>query len=670
MSAIWLAAGCACLALLPGAPAFAQEPSPRARETFFNARYLEARLHMGAGEWEQARQALETCRPADGCPAAVFELLARVCSAQGKVDEALRAVEDGLERYPTSVELLIGHALLQREKGRISEAIDDLNRALEQSPNRQDVLEMLSELHLSRLISNPANSQEELRKLIEVYDRMLASRVGHDRIIPLLVLSTLYQKVDEMEKAVEVSAEALRISPDLTGVQEAHASALVAAGREGEAIELYRRALVGEPGNEDVRRKLEALLLQEGGEAGRSRFFIELAADNLDNAGVQQISASVLIKAKRWPEAEGCLRALLQLKPEDVPNKLLLLHVWIEMGRLDDAVAEAKRMGDSGGELAPAITLSFAESLENQGHRREALELLETYHSSHPLNENVALGLVSLLIEDDQQEKAMGLLEKVKAQSPENFLAVALLSEVYAGEGRFDEAHAMLGALPEPMRERHARDLALIRAGLYINQSVKAEDDEQHEGAIAFLDRALELLDGVPESGRPQDRQRMRGLRTGVWLNRALILQRRGETDDAEAAYRKALDLNPDDAETWNSLGYFYAQTGQKLDEAHLMILRALELKPDAPHILDSLGWVLYCQGRFDEALPHLERAARELSDEPSSAEIYDHLGDAYSKLDRSEDARKAWSRALELKGEVDLKPIRAKLEQTQAVRP
>jgi tetratricopeptide (TPR) repeat protein len=656
--------GCAWFALFGSGPAHAGETADAAGDgMFFNARYLEAQLLLAAGRTDQARTTLESCRKAAACPDFIYQALARTYATEGKLKEAQGALDEGLKRHPQSVNLLVVRASLKREAGSVIEAMDDLERALKTAPHRQDVLEMLSELHLSRLISNPAGSDEEIGKLIDVYNQMLTSRRGNERLVPLLVLSTLYQKIGQVEKAVEVSKEALSINSRSTRVFETHASALVAAKRYDEALKTYRRALVIAPDDEDLRHKVEALLLEQGGEDRRARFFIELAADYPDNAGIQQAAARVLMGAKRWPEAESCLRALLRKRPEDIPNKLALLHVWMEMGKVQDVVAEAKRLGRASGDLAPAITLSVAEALESQGRRREAISLLEDYNANHPLNENVALGLVALLIESDQQEKAAGLLEKIKAQAPGNFIAIALLAEVYAYRERFDDAHNLLNALPESVRTQHAADVALLRSGLYINQSAKLKNGNDQARALTLLDQALALLSGMPQADRPQDRQKVLDLRTAVWLQRGLIHQKRGDQTAAEAAYRQAMDLNPGDAETWNTLGYFYAQTNQKLDEAQRLIQKALELKPKAPHILDSLGWVLFRQGRYQDAVAQLEKAARDMGDQPDTAEVYDHLGDAYAKVGRVENARQAWNKALQLKSDLDPGPIRKKLE-------
>jgi tetratricopeptide (TPR) repeat protein len=95
------------------------------------------------------------------------------------------------------------------------------------------------------------------------------------------------------------------------------------------------------------------------------------------------------------------------------------------------------------------------------------------------------------------------------------------------------------------------------------------------------------------------------------------------------------------------------------LDQALEMIRQAVAAEPENPAYLDSLAWVLHRMGRSEEALPHMEKAAKLMEDDPDST-VLDHLGDILAALKRLPEARTHWKRALEL----DPAPeIRKKLE-------
>ena len=74
------------------------------------------------------------------------------------------------------------------------------------------------------------------------------------------------------------------------------------------------------------------------------------------------------------------------------------------------------------------------------------------------------------------------------------------------------------------------------------------------------------------------------------------------------------------------------------------MLARAHAAEPANGNIQDSLGWAQFRQGQYDIAVETLEGA---VSKEPASAEINDHLGDAYWQVGRTREARWQWSRVL-----------------------
>jgi tetratricopeptide (TPR) repeat protein len=128
---------------------------------------------------------------------------------------------------------------------------------------------------------------------------------------------------------------------------------------------------------------------------------------------------------------------------------------------------------------------------------------------------------------------------------------------------------------------------------------------------------------------------------------RGIAYERLKEWDKAEPAFRRALELNPDDADVLNYLGYSLIDKGLKLDEALKMVEKAVELEPDSGYIIDSLGWAYFRLGRLQDAIVELERAIAIL---PGDATINDHLGDAYWAVGRKLEARFQWNHAL--KGE------------------
>jgi tetratricopeptide (TPR) repeat protein len=141
---------------------------------------------------------------------------------------------------------------------------------------------------------------------------------------------------------------------------------------------------------------------------------------------------------------------------------------------------------------------------------------------------------------------------------------------------------------------------------------------------------------------------------------RGICFERSKQWAQAEMDFLKSLELNADQPQVLNYLGYSWVDQGVNLDRGLDMIKKAVELRPNDGYIVDSLGWAYYRLGRFEDAVKELERAIELRPEDPV---INDHLGDAYWKVDRRLEANFQWRHALDLKPEPEDAPkIQAKL--------
>ena len=62
---------------------------------------------------------------------------------------------------------------------------------------------------------------------------------------------------------------------------------------------------------------------------------------------------------------------------------------------------------------------------------------------------------------------------------------------------------------------------------------------------------------------------------------------------DAEAAYRKAIELNPNSAIAYNNLGWLLGNRLQRYAEAEAALRKAMELSPNDPKTYYNIGWLL-----------------------------------------------------------------------------
>ena len=157
--------------------------------------------------------------------------------------------------------------------------------------------------------------------------------------------------------------------------------------------------------------------------------------------------------------------------------------------------------------------------------------------------------------------------------------------------------------------------------------------DERWAEASAAYDAAVALIPEPAVAGY-----------WSIYYSRAISLERQKLWEPAEADFRKALALQPDQPQVLNYLGYSFLERGENFEEALSMIERAVAQRPDSGYIIDSLAWGYFLAGRYEEAVDPMERASVL---EPVDPVVTDHLGDVYWAVGRKLEANFQWRRAL-----------------------
>ncbi len=142
---------------------------------------------------------------------------------------------------------------------------------------------------------------------------------------------------------------------------------------------------------------------------------------------------------------------------------------------------------------------------------------------------------------------------------------------------------------------------------------------------------------------------------------RSMLSEKKNDYTSSEKDLRAILAQDSDNAMALNALGYTLTVHTDRYEEAHELILRALELNPGDPATIDSLGWVLYRLGKYDDAIHQLRRAIEKLPD----PEVASHLGEVLWVTGQREEATSVWKTILENDPDNDI--IRQTMKRLQA---
>jgi tetratricopeptide (TPR) repeat protein len=120
---------------------------------------------------------------------------------------------------------------------------------------------------------------------------------------------------------------------------------------------------------------------------------------------------------------------------------------------------------------------------------------------------------------------------------------------------------------------------------------------------------------------------------------------RLGQTDQAITEFRKAIEINPNEAKAHSYLGNAYAEKGQT-DQASIEYRIAIKIDPNDAVVHGNIGFGYDRQGKIDQAITEYRRV---IEINPNSTEAHFNLGAAYDEKGQTDDAISEYLRVIEI---------------------
>jgi tetratricopeptide (TPR) repeat protein len=331
--------------------------------------------------------------------------------------------------------------------------------------------------------------------------------------------------------------------------------------------------------------------------------------------------AAEAMRAGNLDQAGDGFASIVKDAPQFAEAYLNLGLVREEQGRHGDAIASFQKALELKPRLRGAnLFLGVAEFRSNR--LDAAIVALHKETAAYPKDAIAWMWLGVVQLEQGNGEDAAEALDKAAKLSPENI-------DILYHRGRAhlfvsNESYSrMFKADPKSWRVREL--LAEANAGA-----------ERHMDAIAEYEAAIKLAPNEPR------------------LHEELGTEYRlaGKMQEAEQAYLKELEIDPENTTAQYKLGVIAIEMGNPA-RGKSLIEGALRVKPDLRHSEYNLGRAEMLLGNDDTAARHLERATSAAGSDPEVVEqSWYQLGIAYRRLHRMEDAQKAMATFQKLKDE------------------
>lgn len=188
--------------------------------------------------------------------------------------------------------------------------------------------------------------------------------------------------------------------------------------------------------------------------------------------------------------------------------------------------------------------------------------------------------------------------------------------------------------LLDMMKKGYSPVVPLVLAELY-------QREGKYEEVVALTTPVLTELQ-KSKNKYLQEKARFYSVRGAAYLELRQL-------QNAQADFKKAFKLDPENPIILNNLGWAYLEQNTNLNQAYALIERAHQILPKEAAILDSMAVVALKQKKYDLALEYAESATTLM---PQSALANAHLGEIYEATGRHREAQFQYKKALDLKAE------------------
>jgi tetratricopeptide (TPR) repeat protein len=420
---------------------------------------------------------------------------------------------------------------------------------------------------------------EEARPLLA---EVLASETDNPGAAFLHMYSLLERQTDK-SAVLKLMRELAQPYPRLAEAHWTVAKAAEEAGEPDEALKEVRKARALSS-KWEAAAVLEAQLLQPRRPEQALKLLKGFLKANPDASDTRLFYARLLLEQHQYKKSRAQFQTLLKAHPENTELAFAVALLSLQMGELDQAEKELKQ--------------ALARGKQDQ--------------------DTVYYYLGQLSEAKKEPQIALQYYRKVRGGK---YVFAARLREVYLlnKSGKLDEAIGLLHRMPVQDAEQRVQVL-LIEAQLL-------RDAKRYEQAFEVLHHGLDENPDQPE----------------MLYEAALIADKLGKPDVLERLANRLIELQPNNANAYNVLGYSLLDRNVRVKEGMRLVEKAYHLSPNDAAIIDSVGWGNYRLGNLDKSLEFLRRA---FAADPDP-EIAAHLGEVLWVKGEKEEAKKIWSDSL-----------------------
>ncbi|MXV51741.1 tetratricopeptide repeat protein [Pedobacter sp. HMF7647] len=446
-----------------------------------------------------------------------------------------------------------------------------------------------------------------------------------------LLLADIYKRTSNMRDLVPVFDELIAISPEKEDYYFDKANALLLQNETEKAEQVY--TLVEKKfGVSDDLTSARQRIYQKQGNSEKAAVELENLIKNNPSEVKNYIELSQIYSTNgNLSKARQILEEAKKIDPSNVYVRLSLADVYRAEKKNEDAFIELKSAFSNQNldiDNKVRIVLSFFPDFKNPAARAQAEELSYLITESNPGDPKGFSVYGDVLFQENKLKEAAEAYRKSLKLNNQTYMIWEQLLRIDLGLG--DGAAAIKDG-------EEALTYFPNQAPLYLYTGIGYAQKGNHARAVTYLKNASSI--------GSEDKQ----VQAQTWASLGDSYNALKQFQESDAAYEKALQIDPDNTYTLNNYAYYLSLRNENLDKAAQMSLKTNQIDQNNASFEDTYAWILFKQKKFTDARKWMEKA---LSDDQSkSSTQVEHYGDILYQLGEKDQALKQWIKAKEYGG-------------------
>jgi tetratricopeptide (TPR) repeat protein len=608
-----------------------------------------ATIYLLARKFDEATKEVNIILAIDPSNTHAKEILAQSLYLSGKKVEALNMLKDLIDKRQASEGIYTDAIQIYYETGNMDGALKLIDEGLEKYPSSTGI----------RMVSNPvylANNQPDLAKKMaedayalsngdinsglflasfaaknsmpdrfaSVIAEMKAKYPNDYRIY--LIEAEEARKNKDIDKAIIFAKKALELNYSEQGailLSELY----LQKGNNDLAIETINQAITKLPSSVSLKTILTRQLIIKGDADKALQTLDPLIKAMPQNPEIAMLAARIYLMRGEQEKARSYIENALKDRKDDVRLHAMLASIYFKSSDYRSALSEVEITHAAGSSSVELLNIGVISAL-NLGQTDKALMYIQLLKKAAPQEWATIYSEITYFLFKKDGKSAFMLAEKAIKIWPDKMEALTIYAQT--GSETVGIAATIQG-ISSVCAKTNSANCMLVLSVLYEKAGMKNDALAKIKAAIAqnpgredlyyaladfyarndMIDLAIAEFKNLLNK-KPDD------LKSATML--AILLQGKGDIENAEKTYMYILDRSPSNKIAANNLAWILAERGRKsdLDKAMDLATKAKRSDPENPSIADTLGYIYLQKGMLENAKDQFLMALDKNPDEPT----------------------------------------------------